>query len=743
MVSIFLGILRRLRFRHLRLAPLGITLALSDLLFRLPFLNKSKHSQTEEIDWKSGLSIVIPHQRGTRMLEQCLVRLTLAAAHVKEPVEVIIVVNGSEQVDYHILQAQYADVRWLFFPVPLGFTRAVLKGIGIAKYGAIYLLNDDMLLDSKALVSVLSCRGPNTFAVASQIFFQDAGRRREETGWTSMTMVEGLPNPRHEVPVGSTIRGTVWAGAGSSMFNAVQLRRLMPDCLPYDPFYWEDVDLGVRAWRLGYCSVICPDSIVWHKHRATVEKYYAEEEVERVFERNRFLFQLRNPFPRQKLENSLQYLARSDQMTIKELSSWSSCRALWRMRWQAFKSPHRAIDYWTMASKIYSNQLRKIVVMVSPFVVLPPTHGGAVRTHRLATELAKDFEIILISDEADQYDDLDIENHPPFSYASLVEGRPLESVAGNPCRIARIQNHSHQHLKDELCRIVDLYRPAAVVVEHEELSEIINTLTTWQPKFILDLHDVLLCPGNPSQADADRLVLNLMNRFDGLVVSSIEDQELLGTPSSQIVPNGYDQDLLQTYIPSKGNRSLLFMGPFRAAINWQGIRDFVQNVYPEISASVPGVSLTILGGKGSLKMAASCRGFAQPSIRILEYVADPIPLLQQCALTINPQAELRGSSVKVIESLAVGRVCVSTVAGARGRLEQEFASLIAVECLEDFATPIIRLLSDEEARLALEVPEREKLKHTTWEAAGSEIRAYVKDIIERPTVKTRLPHVSE
>ena len=90
-----LGIIKRLRFRHLRFVPLGITIAFSDLLFRLPFLKNSERSETKEIVWKPGLSIVIPHQRGADMLEQCLARLTLAIEHVKEPVEVIIIESNT------------------------------------------------------------------------------------------------------------------------------------------------------------------------------------------------------------------------------------------------------------------------------------------------------------------------------------------------------------------------------------------------------------------------------------------------------------------------------------------------------------------------------------------------------------------------------------------------------------------------------------------------------------------------
>ena len=40
---------------------------------------------------------------------------------------------------------------------------------------------------------------------------------------------------------------------------------------------------------------------------------------------------------------------------------------------------------------------------------------------------------------------------------------------------------------------------------------------------------------------------------------------------------------------------------------------------------------------------------------------DDVPaLLARCALTINPLAQIRGSAVKLVESLAAGRVCVTT-----------------------------------------------------------------------------------
>lgn len=726
-----IAILSRLRFRHIKFTLIGVTVALSELIFRLPIFSGRRRHVPSGLDWGLGLSVIIPHHSGAEMLEQCLVSLGLAIDRVKEPTEIIVVVNGSAEEKYSRLRTLYPNVHWLFFAQPLGFTGAVLKGIDKAQHGAIYLLNDDMVLEPEALTTSMSWRGPQFFGVASQIFLQDSERRREETGWTAMPFSNGLPMPRHEVPLGPQARGTVWAGAGSALYHAGLLRELMPGCKPFDPFYWEDVDLGVRAWRLGYESLICPSSVAWHKHRATVEKIYAAQEVNRIFERNRLLFQIRNPFPPQSLGDTLQHLARLDSKTLSELGSWRKCLDLWFVRWAAFRAPNRDIDYPEMWTRMHQRPRPPAVVMVSPFIVLPPVHGGAIRTHRLAVELAKHFDVILVSDEQVLYGTLNEQDCAPFSAIRLVGGRPAEPIGQEASRIARIQSHSHRRLKNELSRVVDLYQPVAVVVEHMELGGLIDIMPAVdRPKFILDLHDVLLSPGDPLQADADSFESALMKRFDGVLVSSAEDQLLIEDCASRIIPNGCNIDFTRDYTPSRGNRSILISGPFRAPINWHGILDFTERIYPSIEAAVKGVSLTILGGKGALQMAASHPCFAKSSITILEYVEDVFPLLESCALTINPQAELRGSSIKVIESLSAGRVCVSTRTGARGWLDSNFKGLVVVDREEDFAAQLIGLLTNEDQRIAKEVPENAKLKAYSWEAAGEELRAYLCGIVD-------------
>jgi hypothetical protein len=105
-------------------------------------------------------------------------------------------------------------------------------------------------------------------------------------------------------------------------------------------------------------------------------------------------------------------------------------------------------------------------------------------------------------------------------------------------------------------------------------------------------------------------------------------------------------------------------------------------------------------------------------VKFLDYTEHPDQFLDQCAITINPLTGVRGSCLKVIESVAAGRVCVSTQEGARGFSDSGFTSLICEERVEDFVIPIQQLLLDDEYRRRLEQPDPNLLESLSWNHSG-------------------------
>jgi len=241
----------------------------------------------------AGISVVIPERDNVAELEACLASLEAAAARFTEPIEVIVVANGSLPEKYRSLQGRYPEIKWEFSERPLGFSRAVARGLQIASFDWVYLLNNDVVLDPDALVEASRHRRPEVFSIASQILLKDRTRFREETNWTSLFVENGLVAIHDRIPQSDDTVPGFYAGGGASLFQKRLLQQFVRVSV-YEPFYWEDAEWGWRARKLGYGSLFCPKSIAHHTQRSTIDRHYAEDDIERVLQRNRLLFQLRN-----------------------------------------------------------------------------------------------------------------------------------------------------------------------------------------------------------------------------------------------------------------------------------------------------------------------------------------------------------------------------------------------------------------------------------------------------------------
>jgi len=669
-----------------------------------------------------GVTVLIPERANAALLGECLHSLERALAKIDEPVQALVMVNGSPRSDYAQLEAAHPRVEWIFDERPLGFSGAVRRGLESARHGWVYLLNNDMCLDPDALVEALRWRAASVFAVASQIFFKDTSRRREETGWGAFRMKDGLIEPYHRDPDDQrTVRGAPYAGGGASLFQRDLLARIMGRSDPYSPFYWEDAEWGARAHRLGYDILFCPASKATHVHRATVAKLYSEEEVARVFRRNWLLFQLRNPLPYGDGMALLKAIAASEARTLFELAV-RGLSTLWA-RWTALRDPFDAtlLPFATESRFLLppdAADLRPVLLVATPYAIEPPSHGGAVRLRALLDVLTSQFRVVVASDEENAYGRAGGEALPRLCALHAVGWR-RDPPPGGDGRLARIASHSRPLLGELLRKRIAADRPALVEANFIELAALERHARDGV-RWALHLHDVLL---SEDASAADRLERSLIARHDAVVVCSEEDARLVRHPRVRVVPNCARP---RHWRSSRGRR-LLFLGPFRYRPNLEGIAAFLERAYPILLDQVPNISIDVLGGD-EVKAAAQMGCFAQKGVRLHGYVRDPSMFLKMCVATVNPLRGIRGSSIKLIESLAAGRVCVSTVEGARGFTEAGFRSLVTVQDVEQMAEPLARLLLDARWRHELEKPDPARLGCYSWEAAGADLATFYSEL---------------
>lgn len=414
--------------------------------------------------WVPGISVVIPERGTPRLLERALVHLWAALARIAEPWEVIVVVNGEPSSTYADLLASFPVVRWLFCEQPLGFGGALERGLAAARLGGVYLHNSDMALEENALRTLLPWRAAHVFAIASQIFFDDPHKRREETGWGDLRLHAGRAELFDRTPEpDGLVRGSLYAGGGSSLFDAALLKCFAAGTKSYAPFYWEDVDWGVQAWRNGLEVLFHPGSVAWHRHRATISRCYPADEIERIVARNAVLFELRNlPVDGQ----VLQRVARADNATTKELTGPTCLAEIRTVRKARRRVPFPDIDVERTTRRFYSRPAtpdgRPLVLVVSPSIEMPRQRDDARRTWRLCEDLRDHCRYILLSDESAARVQSDTDRIGPFESVHLVG----EGPEGSTDRSGR--NLSRQRAAAELDRLVAVYCPDRVQVAYKD-----------------------------------------------------------------------------------------------------------------------------------------------------------------------------------------------------------------------------------------------------------------------------------
>jgi GT2 family glycosyltransferase len=722
--------------QRLRLAPMYLALLAAD---RAPtgVASRARHVAADAEVRRPGLSVLIPERDTPEMLAGTLAALSTALRRVDEPQQVLVVVNGAAIERYAALRQRFPETEFLHSVEPLGFAGAVERGLQQARHPWTYLLNSDMRLDDEALATLLPWRADDVFAIASQIFQTSAGGRREETGFVDWHVdgsgIRAFHAPARDEAVPYQ---ALCASGGAALFRTRPLRGYVADARCYDPFYWEDADWGVSAWRDGLRTLFCPASKAHHLHRATTSRFYVAAELERIVERNRLLFDARHAASGETPARLMERICALPYASQRELSSAAIAAAVFRRRRRARRAdapaaPQRLLDPdghgIVLAGASYSCRLRVAagvrrarpkILFVTPFAVFPPRHGGARRVAELLRCLRESFDLILVSDEAGLYDARSLAPMDGLYAVHLVE-RGKVDAEGERGLAARMRAHGHPRLVAAVSEAMRRHRPELVQIEHVELASLVRLRQDGQ-RWVLGLHDAVTVADFAAADEAGAFTTGTLAAYDAVTVCSAEDAALTSHRRVAIVPNGSAVPLAG-YQPSAGAH-LLFIGPFRYGPNLDGLRGFLRAAWPAIRAAHPEVTLTALGGDESFAIVAADPLLRQDGVTVLGHREDVPDLLRAATLTINPLTGIRGSAVKLIESLSAGRVCVSTEDGARGFGADRLAGLVAVADVASMAAPIVALLADVGHRHRLEMQDRGRLADHQWERCAERQR---------------------
>jgi GT2 family glycosyltransferase/glycosyltransferase involved in cell wall biosynthesis len=649
--------------------------------------------------------------------------------------EIIVVDNGSDDGTGDYLRDAHPSVIVEHSVEPLSFARAVNSGVRCARYSHVCLLNNDMLIEPGFLAELRMAfdRVPGLFAATAQIFFPK-GQRREETGKTVMPSVRGPTDfpVRCDEPLESEDLSYVLYGSGGcTLYDAAKAAALGGFDEVYQPAYVEDLDLGVRAWQQGWPSVYCANARVLHQHRATTSRYFSPEELNRALEHNYIRFLARAIGNRRVFER----MWRENVVRLNLLKNVHGLAfAAHQFTFAPPSAPAGFLDLVNGGVAVFPGKPpsgKPVVLVASPYLPFPLSHGGAVRIYNLMRRAAQYFDQVLV--------------------AFVEEPRPVPAELRDICvevvTVRRPGTHafpstlrpdtvaqfdapsSHAALRQTIAK----WRPRIAQLEFTQMAQYAPDCAPAQT--VLVEHDITYdLYAQMLAREEDWEVRRQYQRWidfekdawrsvDRVVVMSDQDRGIVA--GSLVIPNGVDLERFQPSPREPDPRRLLFIGSFAHRPNVLAVEFFLREVWPRLT----GVTLHVIAGHRHERFW----NLHQAGVEVEGFVADVRAAYQAATLVIAPLVASAGTNIKIMEAMAMGKAIVSTGAGIHG-LELEQAHDVAVaNSAEEFAQAITRLLDRPGERAKMERHARQTAERLYgWDAiAGRQERLY-RSLIPNP-----------
>ncbi len=231
----------------------------------------------------SKIDIVIPNYNGQGIISRCL-------SHVRGHDSVVVVDDASMDKSVETVRNEYPDVQIVEREKNGGFSKAVNDGIRIGHREFVLLLNNDVFVDVDALLPLVShFKSEDVFAVSPKIVLPEKGGIDE--GANTLHIHHGMFYAGQFQS--ESITEMLYTTACAAIYRRSMLEAIGGFDEAYSPFYFEDADLGYRAWKRGWRSLYDPQAKVDHMHSATIAKINRGYTAQ-IKARNSFFFMWRN-----------------------------------------------------------------------------------------------------------------------------------------------------------------------------------------------------------------------------------------------------------------------------------------------------------------------------------------------------------------------------------------------------------------------------------------------------------------
>ena len=242
-----------------------------------------------------SVSILIPNFNGHDLLSRNLPSVLTCSNQYPGISEVIVIDDASTEERFEEIKSSFSTVIFLQHETNKGFSEAINTGVKAAVGELIFLLNSDVSPGSSSVTELVAFfHQKDIFSVSPLIV--DENNNPNDYSWNLRAFAWGkLSRQKWDLMTAKKLAETdqlptLYSSGGSMMARKEMFQALQGFDPIFYPFYYEDQDLGARAWKRGWRSLFNPKVTVEHQRKGSIQSEIPSWRIKLTQRRNSLIF---------------------------------------------------------------------------------------------------------------------------------------------------------------------------------------------------------------------------------------------------------------------------------------------------------------------------------------------------------------------------------------------------------------------------------------------------------------------
>jgi glycosyltransferase involved in cell wall biosynthesis len=220
-------------------------------------------------------------------------------------------------------------------------------------------------------------------------------------------------------------------------------------------------------------------------------------------------------------------------------------------------------------------------------------------------------------------------------------------------------------------------------------------------------------------------------KFDALISTTERDAAIFRRDNPrlrvEVIQNGVDARFFERLDIPREPGMMVFTGMMSFFPNDDGIRWFVDEIFPLILRSVPHAKVLVVGKDPGPDVLAR----ASEKVTVTGFVDDVRPYMARGEVFLIPLRVGGGIRGKALEAMAAGLPIATTSIGCEGIHLEDGKTALFADTPEDFAAAVVRLLTDDRLRESVIANATRTVKELyDWNAKGLALETLYREVIQ-------------